>query len=154
MDRKYKLHIIEDAAESLGATYKNKKAGTFGIISVFSFNATKLAMSGQGGCLCTNDYKIYKKAKLYSHHGLNKKNTSKYFWSDVLGYQYSWTNIQAALAYAQMKRINSLIKKKREIYKNYKKLLKGIKGVILNESENKSRPTNWISYLNFSNLYK
>ena len=70
-------------------------------------------MSGQGGCLCTDDKKLYQKAKLYLHHGLNKKSTSKYYWSDVLGYQYNWTNFQAAIAYAQMRRINSLIKKKR-----------------------------------------
>ena len=152
--KKNKIRIIEDAAESLGAKYKNKKAGKFGVISVFSFNATKLAMSGQGGCLCTDDIKLYEKAKLHSHHGLNKNDTSKYFWSDVLGYQYNWTNIQAALAYAQMKRINSLIKKKKDIYRNYKKLIGKSKDFILNESEKHTQTTNWISYLNFSNKFK
>ena len=152
--KKNKIRIIEDAAESLGAKYKNKKAGKFGVISVFSFNATKLAMSGQGGCLCTDDIKFYEKAKLHSHHGLNKNDTSKYFWSDVLGYQYNWTNIQAALAYAQMKRINSLIKKKKDIYRNYKKLIGKSKDFILNESEKHTLTTNWISYLNFSNKFK
>ena len=121
--KKKKIPIIEDAAESIGAKYKNKKAGKFGVISVFSFNATKLTMSGQGGCLCTDNLKIFQKAKLYSHHGLNKKDQSKYYWSDVLGYQYCWSNIQEALAYAQIKRINFLIKKKKNIYKNYERLL-------------------------------
>lgn len=152
--KKYNIKIIEDAAESLGAKYKNKKAGKFGIISVFSFNATKLAMSGQGGCLCTDNKKIYDRAKLYLHHGLNKKTSSKYYWSDVLGYQYNWTNIQAALAYAQMKRINVLIKKKKDIYKNYENLIGKSKDLTLNESKNHTQVTNWISYLNFSKKYK
>lgn len=152
--KKYNIKIIEDAAESLGAKYKNKKAGKFGIISVFSFNATKLAMSGQGGCLCTDNKKIYDRAKLHLHHGLNKKNTSKYYWSDVLGYQYNWTNIQAAIAYAQMKRINTLIKKKKNIYKNYQNLIGKSNDLTLNESKNHTQTTNWISYLNFSKKYK
>lgn len=152
--KKYNIKIIEDAAESLGAKYKNKKAGKFGIISVFSFNATKLAMSGQGGCLCTDNKKLYDRAKLYLHHGLNKKNTSKYYWSDVLGYQYNWTNIQAAIAYAQMKRIDILIKKKKNIYKNYQNLIGKSNDLILNESKNHTQTTNWISYLNFSKKYK
>ena len=59
------IRIIEDAAEGLGATYEDKQAGTFGEVSLFSFNATKLIMSGQGGALCTDDYSLYKKAKLF-----------------------------------------------------------------------------------------
>jgi len=152
--KKYKIKIIEDAAESLGAKYKNKKAGKFGVISVFSFNATKLVMSGQGGCLCTDNKRLYDRAKLYLHHGLNKKDSSKYYWSDVLGFQYNWTNIQAAIAYAQMKRINSLLKKKKNIYKNYQKLIGKSSDLILNQPESHIETTNWISYLNFSKKYK
>ena len=111
-------------------------------------------MSGQGGCLCTDNKKLYDRAKLYLHHGLNKKTTSKYYWSDVLGYQYNWTNIQAAIAYAQMKRIDTLIKKKKNIYKNYQNLIGKSEDLILNESENHTQTTNWISYLNFSKKYK
>ena len=152
--KKKKIKIIEDAAESIGARYKNKKAGNFGLISVFSFNATKLVMSGQGGCLCTNNKKLFEKAKLHLHHGLNKKDSSKYYWSDALGYHYSWTNLQASIAYAQVKRINTLIKKKKDIYKNYQKLIGRSNDLILNQSENHTQTTNWITYLNFSKKYK
>ena len=68
----------------IGARYKGKMAESFGDISLFSFNATKLIMSGQGGCLCTNNKKIYEKAKLFSHHGIDKKLTGKYYWSKSL----------------------------------------------------------------------
>ena len=108
--KKNRIRIIEDAAESLGAKYKSRKAGKFGVISVFSFNATKLVMSGQGGCLCTDDKNLYKKAKLYQHHGLNKKDSSKYYQSDIsvistIGLIFKQHCV------CQMKRINSLIKK-------------------------------------------
>ena len=79
--KKKKIKIIEDSAEALGAKYKSKYAGSFGDISVFSFNATKLIMSGQGGCLCTNDRNLYIKAKLLSHHGMDKIKQRKFYWS-------------------------------------------------------------------------
>ena len=112
--RKNNLFIIEDASEGIGAKYKGKLAGAFGDISLFSFNATKLIMSGQGGMLCTNKQDLYNSAKLMSHHGMDKPKDGKgkYYWSDVLGFNYGWTNIQAALALAQLRRINELIEYK------------------------------------------
>ena len=59
-------------------------------------------MSGQGGCLCTDDKNLYK-SKTLSTSWFKQKDSSKYYWSDILGYQYNWTNFQAAIAYAQMK---------------------------------------------------
>ena len=144
--KKYKLFLIEDAAESIGAKFKNKNAGYFGDISVFSFNATKLVMSGQGGCLCTNNKNLYEKAKLFSHHGIDQKKTGKYYWSTVLGYNFNWTNIQAALALAQMKRINYLLNYKSQIYKLYKKYFKNIPNVDLTKNINGVNQTYWIVY--------
>ena len=60
----------------------------------------QLIMSGQGGCLCTNDRNLYIKAKLLSHHGMDKIKQRKFYWSKEIGYQYNWSNIQAALAFA------------------------------------------------------
>lgn len=145
--KKKKIKIIEDAAEALGAKYKNKYAGSFGDISVFSFNATKLVMSGQGGCLCTNDRNLYLKAKLLSHHGMDKIKQRKFYWSKEIGYQYNWSNIQAALAFAQMKRIKELLKKKKEIFVNYKYLLKKNKNFQINKKINYVKQSYWLSYL-------
>lgn len=144
--KKNKIYLIEDSAESLGASLKNRMAGSFGDISLFSFNATKLIMSGQGGCLCTNNKKIYEKAKLYSHHGIDKKKTGKYYWSNVLGYNYNWTNIQAACALAQLSRINNLLKYKRKIYYLYKKYFSNIKNVEITKKNNDQNQTYWIVY--------
>lgn len=144
--KKNKIYLIEDSAESLGASLKNKMAGNFGDVSLFSFNATKLIMSGQGGCLCTNNKKIYEKAKLYSHHGIDKKKTGKYYWSNVLGYNYNWTNMQAACALAQLSRIDSLIKYKKKVYNLYKKYFSKIKNVEITKKLINQDQTYWIVY--------
>ena len=139
------IRIIEDAAEGLGATYSGKQAGTFGEVSLFSFNATKLIMSGQGGALCTNDPALYKKAKLRSHHGIDKALTGKYYWSNVLGYNYNWTNLQAALVLAQLRRIEELLAYKKWLFREYEKGLSGIEGIQLSANKPNVNPTFWIS---------
>jgi perosamine synthetase len=143
--KKHKLVIVEDAAEGIGATYKGRKAGTFGDISLFSFNATKLIMAGQGGALCTNNKELFDKAKLYSHHGIDKNKTGKYYWSTVLGYNYNWTNIQAALALAQLRRIDDLIAYKKWAFGKYSQHLGGNKNIQLSQTYSTVNPTYWIS---------
>ena len=146
--------VIEDAAEGLGATYKGRRAGTFGLISLFSFNATKLIMAGQGGALCTNDDEIYKKARLLSHHGIDKSNTGRYYWSTVIGYNYNWTNIQAALALSQLRRIEELLSYKRWLFENYKSGLSGVDGIRLSPTKPEVSSTYWISTLIPSEDYR
>ena len=143
--QKHGIRIIEDAAEGLGATYKGKQAGSFGEISLFSFNATKLIMSGQGGAFCTDDYSLFMKAKLHAHHGINKELTGKYYWSNVLGYNYNWTNLQAALALAQLRRIDELIEYKQWLFHEYEKHLGEIEGIQLSAAKKNVNPTYWIS---------
>ena len=155
--KKHNLKIIEDAAEGIGATYKGKKAGNFGDISLFSFNATKLIMSGQGGAVCTNNKDLYEKVKLLSHHGIDKEKTGKYYWSTVVGYNYNWTNIQAALALAQLRRIDELISYKTWLFNEYKKGLSAIDGLKFNTSSENVNPVYWISTVIVDkkyNLYK
>jgi len=143
--RSKNIKIIEDAAEGIGAKYKGKQAGSFGDISLFSFNATKLIMSGQGGAVCTNDPDLYKKVKLLSHHGIDKENSGKYYWSTVIGYNYNWTNMQAALALAQLRRIGELISYKKWLFEEYTKGLKSIPGLRLNSATRDVNPVYWIT---------
>lgn len=140
-----KIRIIEDAAESIGAMYNGEKAGTFGEVSLFSFNATKLIQSGQGGALCTNDPELFKKAKLHSHHGIDKSVNGRYYWSSVLGYNYNWTNIQAALALAQLRRIQELIDYKIWLYEAYKNNLTEIPDISLSGKKENVFCTRWIN---------
>jgi len=139
------IFVIEDSAEGIGAKYKKCKAGTFGEISLFSFNATKLIMSGQGGAFCTDDKELYDKAKIMSHHGIDKDSTGRYYWSSTLGYNYNWTNIQAALATAQLRRIEELISYKKWLFDEYNKRIGNIDGITLNNSTKNVDPVYWIT---------
>ncbi|MCX5694157.1 MAG: DegT/DnrJ/EryC1/StrS family aminotransferase [Candidatus Omnitrophica bacterium] len=124
---KHNLKVIEDAAPSLGAEFKGQKTGTFGDIGCFSFQGAKIAVSGEGGIFVTNNKDLYKKALLLSSMG--RTDSQAVFWSDMLGYQYTIANLTAALALAQVERIEELVAKKREIFSWYYERLKNIKGI-------------------------
>lgn len=154
ISNKYSIPLIEDAAESIGATYNSKNAGSFGDISIFSFNATKLVMAGQGGILLTDNEEIYTKAKLFQHHGINKEKNARYYWSTVLGYNYNWTNIQAALALAQFSRLENFINKRKKIYNWYCEGLQNIDGITLNQERKNSSSSFWVITIIVDESYK
>lgn len=122
--QKHNLRVIEDAAPALGAEYNGKKVGTFGDIGCFSFQGAKLTVSGEGGIFVTNNKQLYEKAKLISSMG--RTDSQAVFWSDMIGYQYTIANLTAALALAQVERIEELLKKKRQIFNWYYDRLKNI----------------------------
>lgn len=121
--KKKKIFLIEDAAEALGSKVKGKFAGTFGDIGVFSFHGAKPITTGEGGMIITNNKKIYNQAILINNHGRHKKE-KKQFWPEILGLKYNISNIQAALGCAQLSKLNKIIKLKRQLFFNYKKLFK------------------------------
>jgi len=152
--RKHRLAIVEDAAESIGAEYQGRKAGTLGTLGVYSFNGTKLLVTGEGGMLVTNDRRLYERAKRLAHHGINKTPGVRYYWSHELGYKYQFTNMQAAMGLAQLSRIDELVAKRRQIFAWYQQRLQRIKGVQLNEPTAGSRSTYWITAAIVDRMYK
>lgn len=132
--QKHNLRVIEDAAPALGAEFKGQKVGTFGDVGCFSFQGAKLTVSGEGGIFVTNDEKLYEKAKLLSSMG--RTDSKAVFWSDVIGYQYTIANLTAALALAQVERVEELLAKKRQIFNWYYDRLKNVPGIkIIREKE-------------------
>lgn len=121
---KYKLKVIEDAAPSLGSLYKGKKVGTFGDVGAYSFHGAKIAVSGEGGMFITNNKAYLDKAILFSNMG--RTNRKFNFWCDSLGYEYQMANVTAALALAQVERIEELVAKKRRIFGWYYSRLKDV----------------------------
>lgn len=142
---RHRIPIIEDAAESLGAEYRGRKAGTFGAIGVFSFNGTKLVVTGEGGMVATRDKAVYKRCKGLAHHGMLMRGPrSKFYWAYELGYKYKMTNLQAALGLAQFSRIDELIAMRRRIFSWYAERLRGIDGLRLNQEGPHVRSTFWL----------
>ena len=119
--KKHNILIIEDAAEVLGLSYKNKKCGSFGDLSTFSFYANKQVTTGEGGMISVNSEKLYKKCNSLKNLCFGKINR---FNHDDLGWNCRLTNIQAALGLSQLKNIKNTIRKKMEIGNYYYEKLK------------------------------
>jgi perosamine synthetase len=114
--KKNNILIIEDAAEVLGLKYKDKKCGSFGDISTFSFYANKQITTGEGGMISLNNLNLYKKCKSLRNLCFGEKNR---FNHHDIGWNYRMTNIQASLGLSQMNNINKIIKKKMDIGARY-----------------------------------
>ena len=125
--KEYNLRIIEDAAPSLGSIYKGQKTGSFGDIGCFSFQGAKIAVSGEGGILITNNEELFQRASLLASMG--RTDSQAVFWSDMIGYQYTIANLTASLALAQVERIEELVELKRKIFSWYEQRLGNISGI-------------------------
>ena len=137
--KKYKLKIIEDAAEAHGAKISNKMVGNLGDIGCFSFYANKVLTSGEGGMICTNNKNYYKKINLLKNLGFAKPR----FVHKVLGYNFRMSGMQAALGLSQLEQIEKIIQKKIDIFKKYKKRLSEIENITFAKEENNSRNVYW-----------
>jgi perosamine synthetase len=115
------LFLIEDCAEALGTTFKNKHVGTFGDIATFSFFGNKTITTGEGGMVITNDETLFDRAFHFKGQGLAKH---RQYWHDVIGYNYRMTNICAAIGLAQLEQVDGFLAKKRQIAKWYKDAFK------------------------------
>jgi perosamine synthetase len=114
---KYNIIVIEDAAESLGSSYKNKHTGTFGKIGVLSYNGNKTITTGGGGMILTDDDTIAKRAK---HITTTAKIPHRWeYVHDEIGYNYRLTNVAAAIGLAQMEKINEYLAIKRNTAQLY-----------------------------------
>lgn len=132
------IFLIEDAAESLGSEIKSRKSGSFGVISTLSFFGNKTITTGEGGALLVDDVDLNLKIRKLINQG---NSNSKRYYHDCLGYNYRITNIQAAIGYAQIKKINEILMKKQFIRDFYfSKLSKIVK--FQNKFDTKS--SNWL----------
>jgi len=128
------LYVIEDAAPAIGSEYHGKRVGSFGDIGCFSFQGAKMTVSGEGGMLVTDNEEIYNRAKLLADMG--RTDSRAVFWCDQMGYQYTINNLTAALALAQLERVDELMGKKRALFARYDSRLKNVDGIkIVREKE-------------------
>lgn len=126
--KKYKLKIIEDAAQAHGLLYKGRPCGSFGDVSIFSFYPNKLITTGEGGIVLTDDPELAEKAKSLRNLCFQPK---KRFVHERMGWNYRMSNLQAAVGVAQIERLDSFIKRKRNIGSLYSEKLGDIKSIQL-----------------------
>ncbi|MCW4021387.1 MAG: DegT/DnrJ/EryC1/StrS family aminotransferase [Candidatus Bathyarchaeota archaeon] len=137
----YGIYIIEDCAEAHGAEYKGRKVGSFGVISCFSFYGNKIITTGEGGMCLTNDRELSEKMRLLRDHGMNR---NKRYWHDIRGFNYRMTNVQAAIGVAQLKKIDRIIGRKREIAKNYSELFRNVPSITPQPEMDWARNVYWL----------
>lgn len=130
--KKYKLKIIEDAAQATGAYYKGRHAGTFGKISAFSTHPLKnLNALGDGGFIITNEKKLYDKIKLYRSHGLEGRDDAK-----IIGVNSRLDSLNAEVLSFRLKKLKSIINRRKKNINYYKKYIKTDKVKILSDGKN------------------
>ncbi len=136
------VHVVEDAAESIGSEYKGGKSGSFGISGVFSFHGSKTLTTGEGGMLVTDDQALYERALVLRDHG--RPPGDKMFCNTDIAFKYKMSSMQAALGLAQIERVDELIDRKREIFSWYESRLKGFGDIAYNSEAADVKNTYWM----------
>jgi perosamine synthetase len=137
------ISIIEDACQSLGSTYNNRHTGTFGIMGCFSFYASKVMTSGEGGAVVTNDDSIAEKLKLIRNHGMVEGYDTR-----ILGLNLRLPEISAAIAKTQMGKLREMLGLRRRNAEMLTTLISDVaneNGIIL-PRESQSKRFNWYLY--------
>lgn len=141
--KKRKIVLIEDSAEAVGSFFNKKHLGTFGYAGIFSFNGNKTITSGGGGAIISNNEKFIKRCK---HLSTTAKGKHKYlFFHDTMGYNYRMPNINAALGYAQILKLNKIINAKRKLNQRYLNAFKNNKYIKIYLDRKNSNSNNWLN---------
>jgi len=125
---KYGLVVIEDAAEALGVTLSGRHAGTFGRFGTFSFFANKTITCGEGGVVLCNSEEDFKSLYRIKNHGRDRKGI---FVHESIGYNFCFTDLQAAVGVAQLRKFDAIMEGKRRIFERYRRTLDSANGVTL-----------------------
>ncbi len=140
--KKYGVPFIEDAAESLGATYKGIQTGRFGEIGIFSFNGNKIITSSGGGMLVSDCEEYTKKALFLA---TQSREPARHYEHKEIGYNYRMSNVVAGIGRGQMKHLEEHVAKKKEIYMRYKEAFADISEIQMNPFRTESEPNFWLS---------
>ena len=136
--------LVEDAAESLGATYKGRQTGTFGDYNILSFNGNKIITGSSGGCFLTDDEEAAKKVRKWSTQA---REDAPWYQHEELGYNYRMSNVIAGVVRGQLPYLDEHIARKKAIYERYKAGVKDLP-LLLNPFDNgNSNPNFWLSCL-------
>jgi len=149
--KRYKLKVIEDSCESLGANFKDKMSGTFGDIGVYSFYPNKQMTTGEGAVIVTNSKKIYELCDSLRNQGRGLRESKKgkdwdWLMSERLGYNYRMDEMSASLGITQLKKIEWMISQRRELAAFYNEALKDV-SLIQSPTVGLNRTHTWFVYV-------
>lgn len=142
--REHGVTLIEDAAESLGASYQGKMTGTYGDFGVFSFNGNKIITTSGGGMAVSEKEEAIKKIRFWA---TQSREPERHYEHKEAGYNYRMSNVVAGIGRGQLKSLDAYIEKKKWMYEYYKESFKGIEDIEMNPIPEGSRPNYWLSCL-------
>lgn len=140
--KKHNVPLVEDAAESLGTTYKGKYTGTFGDYGVFSFNGNKIMTTSGGGMVVSNNREMISKIRFWA---AQSRENVRYYQHIELGYNYRMSNVLAGLGRGQLKVLDQRVEKKRYIFEFYKNELSHLEEVEMMPINDWNEPNCWLS---------
>jgi pyridoxal phosphate-dependent aminotransferase EpsN len=141
---KYEVALIEDAAEALGATYKDKAPGTFGQVGIFSFNGNKIITTSGGGMIVSDSKKIIDKVRFWATQA---RDPAVHYEHSELGYNYRMSNVLAAIGRGQLQVLGERVDAKRRIFQKYFDELHDLPGVEFMPEPSYGRATRWLTCL-------
>ncbi|GAA0193202.1 aminotransferase class I/II-fold pyridoxal phosphate-dependent enzyme [Fulvivirga kasyanovii] len=139
---KYKIPIIEDAAEALGSTYKGRRLGSFGDFGVFSFNGNKIITTSGGGALLSSNKSLIDRAKFLATQA---RDNAPHYEHTQIGYNYRLSNISAGIGRGQMLNLPKFITFRRRNYDRYKEALSNIVGVMFPDEPEHCFSNRWLT---------
>ncbi len=141
---KYEVPLLEDAAEALGAEYKGKPPGTFGLAGFYSFNGNKIITTSGGGMIVSDNKELIKKVRFWATQA--RDNAVHYEHSEI-GHNYRMSNVLAAIGRGQLRVLSERVAGKRKIFDQYRKSLGGLPGVTFMPEPEFARSTRWLTCL-------
>ena len=147
----YNVPILEDAAESLGATYKGRMSGTIGDIGIYSFNGNKIITTSGGGMMVSNNEEYTKKATFWA---TQSREAERHYEHKEIGYNYRMSNVVAGIGRGQLKVLNERIAKKKEIYETYKEAFKDIEEIEMMNICDFGESNYWLSVMTLKETSK
>ncbi|OLP65274.1 putative pyridoxal phosphate-dependent aminotransferase EpsN [Bacillus pumilus] len=138
----YGVPIIEDAAESLGSTYKGRKSGSIGKFGVYSFNGNKIITTSGGGMLVSDDEAAIERCRFLASQA---REPAAHYEHQEVGHNYRMSNILAGVGIAQMDVLDERVEQKRRIFQRYKEALSGIEGVRFMPEYPETRSNRWLT---------
>ena len=138
----YDVPLIEDAAESLGSTYKGRDTGTFGRMGILSFNGNKIITTSGGGMLVSDEKDLIDKARFLATQA---RDPARHYQHSQIGFNYRMSNIVAGIGRGQLMHLAEHMSLKRRIYKQYQKAFADIKAVALNPMNKDGEANNWLT---------
>jgi len=149
--KKHNVPLIEDAAESLGTSYKGKATGTFGDYGIFSFNGNKIITTSGGGMLVSNNEEMIKKVRFWS---TQSRENARHYQHNEVGYNYRMSNVVAGIGRGQLKVLDQRVSKKKYIFNFYKEQLSNLDGLEFMPINDWNNPNCWLSCIQLTGKIK